>query len=60
MKIKLTNISGYHSKVINEDGNSIKVDNKSIENPKGVSPMELLLMGVAGCSSIDILSLIHI
>ena len=53
MKIKLTNISGYHSKVINEDGNSIKVDNKSIENPKGVSPMELLLMGVAGCSSID-------
>ena len=58
MKIKLTNISGYHSKVINEDGNSIKVDNKSIENPKGVSPMELLLMGVAGCSSIDIISIL--
>ena len=58
MKIKLTNISGYHSKVINEHGNSIKVDNKSIENPQGVSPMELLLMGVAGCSSIDIISIL--
>ena len=59
MKIKLTNISGYHSKVINEDGNSIKVDNKSIDNPQGVSPMELLLMGVAGCSSIDIISILE-
>lgn len=58
MKIKLTNISGYHSSVVNEDGNSIKVDNKSIDNPKGVSPMELLLMGVAGCSSIDIISIL--
>ena len=58
MKIKLTNISGYHSKVINEDGNSIKVDNKSIDNPQGVSPMELLLMGVAGCCSIDIISIL--
>ena len=58
MKIKLTNISGYHSKVINEDGNSIKVDNKSIDNPQGVSPMELLLMGVAGCSSIDVISIL--
>lgn len=58
MKIKLTNISGYHSSVVNEDGNSIKVDNKSINNPQGVSPMELLLMGVAGCSSIDIISIL--
>ena len=58
MKIKLTNISGYHSSVVNEDGNSIKVDNKSIENPQGVSPMELLLMGIAGCSSIDIISIL--
>jgi len=58
MKIKLTNISDYHSSVINEDGNSIKIDNKSIDNPQGVSPMELLLMGVAGCSSIDIISIL--
>ena len=56
MKIKLINKAGYHSKIENQNGNSIDIDNKSDKNPKGVSPMELLLMGVAGCS----LSLIHI
>ena len=39
-------------------GNFIDIDNKSDINPKGVSPMELLLMGVAGCSSIDIISIL--
>ena len=59
MKIKLKNISGSHSTIENETGNSISIDNKSVENPKGVSPMELLLMGVAGCSSIDIISILN-
>ena len=58
MKIKLKNISGSHSIIENDTGNSISIDNKSVENPKGVSPMELLLMGVAGCSSIDIISIL--
>ncbi len=58
MKIKLKNISGSHSTIENETGNSISIDNKSVEKPKGVSPMELLLMGVAGCSSIDIISIL--
>lgn len=58
MKIKLKNISSSHSIIENETGNSISIDNKSVENPKGVSPMELLLMGVAGCSSIDIISIL--
>ena len=56
MKIKLKNISGSHSTIENETGNSISIDNKSVDNPKGVS-VELLLMGVAGCSSIDIISI---
>ena len=51
MKIKLIHKSGYHSKIENQNGNSIEIDNKSDLSPKGVSPMELLLMGVAGCSS---------
>ena len=59
MKIKLKNISGSHSTIENETGNSISIDNKSVEKPKGVSPMELLLMGVAGCSSIDIISILN-
>tara|TARA_B100001996_G_scaffold372905_1_gene349794 strand:- start:255 stop:674 length:420 start_codon:yes stop_codon:yes gene_type:complete len=58
MKIKLTHKSGYHSKIENQNGNSIEIDNKSDISPKGVSPMELLLMGVAGCSSIDIISIL--
>ena len=58
MKIKLTHKSEYHSIIENQNGNSIEIDNKSDLNPKGVSPMELLLMGVAGCSSIDIISIL--
>ena len=58
MKVKLIHKSGYHSKIENQNGNSIEIDNKSDLSPKGVSPMELLLMGVAGCSSIDIISIL--
>lgn len=58
MKVKLIHKSGYHSKIENQNGNSIEIDNKSDLIPKGVSPMELLLMGVAGCSSIDIISIL--
>jgi putative redox protein len=58
MKIKLKNIYDSHSIIENETGNSILIDNKTSQNPKGVSPMELLLMGVAGCSSIDIISIL--
>ena len=53
MEIKLTHIDNYHSKIENLNGNYIEIDNKTDKEPKGVSPMELLLMGVAGCSSID-------
>ena len=45
MKVKLIHKSGYHSKIENQNGNSIEIDNKSDLSPKGVSPMELLLMG---------------
>ena len=58
MKVKLIHKSGYHSKIENQNGNSIEIDNKSDLSPNGVSPMELLLMGVAGCSSIDIISIL--
>ena len=58
MEIKLTHIDNYHSKIENLNGNYIEIDNKSDLEPKGVSPMELLLMGVAGCSSIDIISIL--
>jgi putative redox protein len=59
MNIKLTHQSGYHATIENDNGYQIAIDNKSVENPKGASPMELLLMGVAGCSSIDIISILN-
>ncbi len=33
----------------------VLIDNTSQDNAKGASPMELLLMGVGGCSAIDII-----
>lgn len=35
------------------------MDNKSEPNPQGASPMELLLMGIAGCSGIDIVLILR-
>ena len=49
-----------HFEATNETGNSIEMDGSPDiggEN-KGVRPMELLLMGVAGCSSIDIVMIL--
>ena len=34
------------------------IDNKTIEPSKGASPMELLLMGVGGCSAIDVVMIL--
>ena len=59
MNIKLTHQSGYFSTIENDRGHQVAIDNKSGDNPKGASPMELLLMGVAGCSSIDIISILN-
>ena len=45
----------------NSIGNSIHIDSSAVgpEESKGVSPMELLLMGIAGCSSIDIVMILE-
>lgn len=59
MNIKLTHQSGYFSTIENDRGHQIAIDNKSVDSPNGASPMELLLMGVAGCSSIDIISILN-
>jgi putative redox protein len=39
-------------------GISVMIDNKSSEPVKGSSPMELILMGVGGCSAIDIIHIL--
>lgn len=60
MKITLNRINDdYLFECKNASGNSILLDNLSAsENSKGVSPMESLLMAVAGCSGIDMVSIL--
>ena len=39
-------------------GNPVMIDNKTGDVVQGSSPMELLLIGVGGCSAIDIISIL--
>ncbi|MDC7994386.1 OsmC family protein [Altibacter sp. HG106] len=36
----------------------VYIDNKTDVSPKGASPMELLLMGIGGCSAIDVIMIL--
>lgn len=60
MKIYLKRLNdAYHFETRNERGHIIHLDNKSAsDDPKGASPMELLLMGIAGCSGIDMVMIL--
>ena len=60
MKISLKRLNdNYHFETVNERGDIIHLDNKSEPNPQGASPMELMLMGIAGCSGIDIVLILR-
>jgi|TARA_A100001234_G_C12386488_1_gene284492 putative redox protein len=59
MKVELEHQNGFHSEISNYRGHRISIDTSFSEDPQGPSPMELLLMGVAGCSSIDIISILN-
>lgn len=62
MQVSLERINeDYLFEVTNQQGISVCLDNRSktTGEVQGVSPMELLLMGVAGCSSIDIVAILN-
>ena len=62
MKVALERINqDYLFKVTNSNGHSVFLDNKSKKEGEvaGISPMELLLMGLAGCSSIDVIAILN-
>ena len=60
MKISLKRINdNYLFETTNERGNIVLLDNKSEGEPKGASPMDLLLRGIAGCSSIDVVMILR-
>ncbi|MCF8278499.1 MAG: OsmC family protein [Flavobacteriales bacterium] len=61
MKITLKRLNdNYHMQASNESGNTIEMDG----SPKigganlGARPMEVVLMSLAGCSSIDVISIL--
>ncbi len=59
MKITLNRINDdFLFECTNTQGNSILLDNTSQPGAKGVSPMESVLMAVAGCSGIDVVSIL--
>lgn len=59
MNIKLNRINDdFLFECTNSAGNSILLDNTSQPGATGVSPMESLLMAVAGCSGIDVVSIL--
>ena len=61
MKISLKRINkAVHLEATNEDGNKVSIDGSPEIGGEdlGVRPMQLLLMGLGGCSSMDILSIL--
>ncbi len=59
MKITLNRINDdFLFECANEQGNTILLDNTTQEGAKGVSPMQAVLMAVAGCSGIDVVSIL--
>ncbi len=60
MKISLKRLNkDYHFETLNERGDVVHLDNKSVEDPQGTSPMDLLLRAIAGCSSIDVVMILR-
>lgn len=61
MKITLNRVNdNFHFELKNERGHVVNVDSRPEfgGNDMGPSPMELVLMGVAGCSGIDMISIL--
>ncbi len=62
MKITLDRINkDYLFQATSSNDLKVLMDNKSKKEGKfeGISPMEVLLMGVAGCSSIDVIAILN-
>ena len=61
MKVTLNRVNdNFHFELKNERGHIVNVDSRPEfgGNDMGPSPMELVLMGVAGCSAIDMISIL--
>src|SRR3954471_18853579 len=62
MKIEIARLNdAYHFRATNEDGASIDMDATADIGGKnlGLRPMQVLLAGLGGCSSIDVISILQ-
>lgn len=62
MKVTLTRISEpYHFEARNEAGNVVQIDagSKNGGPLQGAGPMQLVAMGLAGCSGIDVIDILN-
>ena len=62
MKVTLERVNEkFHFKVKNDRGYVVDLDKRASQggDDLGASPMELLLMGVAGCSGIDLIGILQ-
>lgn len=60
-KVELARVHGdYGFEVTNDSGQSVKIDNSPDHGGDnfGVRPMQLLLMALAGCSGMDVISIL--
>ena len=60
-KIELARVSGeYGFEAIDENGHTVRMDSSPESGGQnfGVRPMQILLMGLAGCSAIDVLAIL--
>ncbi len=48
----------YLLEATGKSGNTVMIDHSGMETVQGVSPMELILMGVGSCSAIDIIAIL--
>jgi len=59
MKIQIKRLNDeFLMEAQNETQNTIRIDSSTDGNPQGMSPMQLLLAGIGGCSTIDIISIL--
>jgi putative redox protein len=59
MKIQIERKNNdYLMEATGKSGNTVLIDHSGMEIVRGVSPMELLLMGVGSCSAIDIIHIL--
>ena len=58
MKIKVDWLQkDFQMEAENEEGGKLRIDGTN--NTKGLSPMQLLIAGIGGCSAIDVISILE-